>query len=501
MRESDERDDRTRTHPESAPDIDPLVTSKEGSVRERAKDVSRRTVLRASAGVGVAAVGLGAVASTPVSATSAGDVIWTYGEDLDCSQASTFGAPLTVVDGWVYAGTTCAHMHVLEAATGNQVKTIYTNATTNRAPNVVNDIAVFAPNNHELKAYDHQEEEARTKRIWETDVGGTATTRVSAPTVFDGTVYVTNHDGPPYCYALELFTGEERWTYDEHELGEAPVVDDGVVYATGRDGVLVALEADTGDVRWSFDVGASVESAPTVADGRVFVASTDGTLFAVDGGDEEWRFEADGEIQSTPTVADGTVYVGSFDGHLYAVDATDGDELWRFETDEITNSATVVDGTVFLTSQGGWLYSVDASTGEANWEFQETELNDDLYPNANDPIVVDGVVYVATTDGRQGRVRALDAGVSGSSEDSRILLGTTGHHDAWSQTAAVDGRPADGESMGTSGDDGSSQTDGDGETGGDDDGLPGFGLLGAVASLAGVSYLLGRRGDGPEMER
>ncbi|WP_254864639.1 PQQ-binding-like beta-propeller repeat protein [Halovivax gelatinilyticus] len=443
--------------------------------------------------MGVAATGLASVGSGPVAATS-GDLIWTYGEELDCSQASTFEAPLTVVDGLVFAGTTCAHLHVVDAATGEQADTIYTNATVNRAPTVVGDLVVSAPNNQELMAYDMDGDE-RSNRIWEADVGGTVTTRVSSPTVANGTVYTTNHDGPPYLHAVDLQTGDERWTYDGAELGESPIVHDGTVYATGRDGLVVALDAESGDEAWTAPVGESVESTPTLADGMVFAGTTGGTLYAIEAesGDEAWTFDAGGHV-AAPTVADGVVYVGSFDDTLYAVDAASGDEEWRFDTGAIPTGATVAGGTVFVGSGGARVFAIDAASGEQTWRFEESDIDTEPYPRATAPTVVDGVVYVATTNGLEGRVHALDAGVSGSSEDSRVVLGTSGHHDEWAEQAATSSGPTDasGGSETDDPDDGASD-DTDANADGADDGMPGPGIVGAIASLTSAAYLLGRR--------
>ena len=504
-------------------------------LNESVPKLDRRTVLRTGAITGAMLTGIGGLGTVAGSTTSAGGTLWTYGEEeVDCSPPpATFEAPLTVVHGRVYAGTTCTHTHIIDADTGDPAldtitgeegETIYTRSTTNTAPNVVNDIVVTTPNNQELIAYDLLEEEARTKTVWEADVGGSVNTFVSAPTVADGTVYVSNHDGPPYLYALELWSGQELWTYDDHELGESPTIVDDVVYISGRDGVVVALDADSGSVEWTADIGESSESAGTVAEGFVYVGSEDNHLYALDSatGDEQWRFETGSSVASTPTVLDGVVYVGSNDGHLYAVDASSGDEKWRFDTGEFTGSATVADGTVFVGGQGGELFALDSASGEEVWRFEETELDEDLFPRISDPLVVDGVVYVASTDGQDGRVRALDAGVSGSSEDSRVLLGTEGHHDAWASTGAVDTRPSQTGGDGTSGGSGQGSSEGDnsgGESGGssgstngddssssvggdntanDDANGPGLGVFGSLASIGGVSYLLARRSTATE---
>jgi tRNA A-37 threonylcarbamoyl transferase component Bud32 len=66
---------------------------------------------------------------------------------------------------------------------------------------------------------------------------------------------------------------------------------------------------------------------------------------------------------------------------------------------------------------------VDAETGEEQWRF--TEPSDGVYSS---PTVVDGTVYVGSQD---GNLYAVDAGVSGSSEGSRVMLGTLGHHGNW----------------------------------------------------------------------
>ncbi len=476
----------------------------DGVSSTRADTLSRRRLLRASAGAGIAVTGVASVGTT-AAATSGGDVIWTYGEtELECSPPpETFEAPLTVVNGRVYAGTTCTHIHVIDSASGEQAQTIYTNATTNRAPSVVNDIVTFAPNNHELTAYDYQEEEIRSQRIWETNVGGTVTTRVSAPTVYQGTVYTTNHDGPPYFHAVDLWTGDVLWSNDDHELGETPVVVDGIVYASGRGGMLLALDADSGDEEWTFDIGDTSESAPTVANGTVYVGSEDGHLYAVDAstGDEEWRFNAGGAVKTTPTVADGVIYVGSNSETLYAVDASTGDEEWRFDTEERPQSPTVAGGTVFISTQGAGLFALDTD-GIESWHFAESELDDALFPNMTAPIVVDGVLYMTTSDGQQGRVRAIDAGVDSSSIDSRVMLGTNGHHEVWAETAAVESRPSDaGEGSVGRGDDDPSGDSSDTNTGtgssdgGGDDSLPGPGIVGALASLGGVAYWVARRAN------
>jgi len=46
----------------------------------------------------------------------------------------------------------------------------------------------------------------------------------------------------------------------------------------------------------------------------------------------KWKFATKGQVISSPAIADGTVFVGSTDGKLYAVDQASGAQRWAFET-------------------------------------------------------------------------------------------------------------------------------------------------------------------------
>jgi outer membrane protein assembly factor BamB len=53
----------------------------------------------------------------------------------------------------------------------------------------------------------------------------------------------------------------------------------------------------------------------------VYAAGDDGTVYAVSTGDgtEHWQFETETRWASPPVVADGTVYIESSDGTVYAL--------------------------------------------------------------------------------------------------------------------------------------------------------------------------------------
>jgi outer membrane protein assembly factor BamB len=149
---------------------------------------------------------------------------------------------------------------------------------------------------------------------WTRSLSGRA---ITAPTVVDGTVYVTTQRGE--ASALDAGTGREQWRAASPALaGEmsAPLdrgaggfpapVRDGTVFLPDDEGI-VALETGTGRTRWHTDTGFHV-GQPIAGPERLLVAYRDVGLVALDPGTGERLGTAPApEPRSGPVVADGRV--------------------------------------------------------------------------------------------------------------------------------------------------------------------------------------------------
>jgi len=388
--------------------------------------IDRRTVLQTT-GTGLA--GLAAFSETTTAqSTSGGDLIWEFE-----TGGNVLSSP-TVVDGTVYIGSSDGSLYAIDANLGELTWKFETGDSIGRSSPVVVDETVYIGSDN-LYAIDTELGEL----IWEFETGGKV---LASPTVVDETVFCSSDlDTDHNLYAVGAESGDEQWSSSLSELyydhPSAPTVVDGTVFLGSEDDHLYAVDAESGNEQWSCkirddSIGAQL-SSPTVMDGTVFVGSTDGSLYAVDveSGDEEWAFETEKEIVSSPTATDGTVFVGSTDGSLYAVDVESGDEEWAFETEkEIFSSPTVVDGQVFVeiteTSEppATGLYSINVESGDEEWAVEHGLVS------LSSPTVVDGTLFVGGLD---NNVYALDAGVEGSSEGSRVNLGTLGHHNVFAE--------------------------------------------------------------------
>jgi outer membrane protein assembly factor BamB len=148
-----------------------------------------------------------------------------------------------------------------------------------------------------------------------------------APAVGGELVYVADGINGPSLVAFDAATGETVWEADHARAGlfASPALADGTLYAGSLDDSLYAVDAATGDLRWSFETGGGIVPAPAVAGGTVVVGSNDGAVYGVDAaaGERRWRFGTGFRVRSSPAVGDGTVYVGSDDGRFYALGAAE----------------------------------------------------------------------------------------------------------------------------------------------------------------------------------
>lgn len=146
------------------------------------------------------------------------------------------------------------------------------------------------------------------------------------------------------------------WVYNTDTtrgLEASPIVVDGVMYVTLNWGVTVALDAKTGAEIWRFD--------PEVPG--------------------EWgRYGCCDVVNRGAAVYKGKVYVASFDGRLFALDAKTGNVIWKVDTVPgapytSTGAPRVMKDKVIIGNGGGeygvrgYITAYDTETGKQVWRF------------------------------------------------------------------------------------------------------------------------------------
>ena len=309
---------------------------------------------------------------------------WTY------ETGDTFGALSPAVDGdLVFFGP--GELHAIERATGEEAGSFSGGDLGFVAPPAIDgDGTVYALNEGgTLFALRPADEET----VWSYEVGGPVVG--GTPTVSDGMVFFVANG---VLIGLNAETGEEEWTADVGASYTAPAVVDGVVYvAGGSPASIYAFDAERGREQWSVEFGGgSSFGAFAVADETIFVANEDGTLYALstDEGEELWSEELGNQFASgSPAVVDGVVFAAGEGSSFYALEAESGDEFWSIELDgDVSSQPVVVDSLVLVGDAEGTLYALDAETGDEEWTVDLGAAVE------GSPVVIDGVIY-ADADG------------------------------------------------------------------------------------------------------
>jgi outer membrane protein assembly factor BamB len=170
--------------------------------------------------------------------------------------------------------------------------------------------------------------------------------------------------GHPVAHSVIRQTQDDVWG--------TLVLANGKLLVASLDGSLYAIDTATGADAWVYTADKGFATTPVVTGGRVLVAGFGDTLYAVDlnTGNLDWSFQVANWIWSTPTVDDGIAYFGDFDGILHAVNVNDGTEEWSLNLGHGTLRASpaIVDDHLVVGSDDGWVMGVDLRSREKVWE-------------------------------------------------------------------------------------------------------------------------------------
>ncbi len=240
--------------------------------------------------------------------------------------------------------------------------------------------------------------------------------------------------GPAQVTHLELHS---LWTYRaQSRLTSAPAVANGVVYAGTWSGLALAIDAQSGRVQWSTDVGANPDTfyggprgvigSPAVAAGIAYMVSGSCTAAALDAvtGRVVWRRQIcdiarNDDTYASPVVAAGAVLFGvdqiadrpTSRGYEIALDTVSGAERWRFYPQRYQGTGAGISATPAVDLERGLAFvgtgnptpanhpppgpdayaesicALDLQSGRMRWAFGPVHPHDDgdndLFASAN----------------------------------------------------------------------------------------------------------------------
>ena len=228
---------------------------------------------------------------------------------------------------------------------------------------------------------------------------------LNSPLIFRGILYAGKNDGHMVAYELE--NGRMIWQkYDRGNYHSSPIAyGDYIIYGTTEGRVYVRHHL-TGDLKYSVDLDASIESNAVIHNGRLLFHLRNYKIFCLDveTGKVLWAYKRSipypttSQRVSKPHIWKNRLFVGLADGNMAAFSLEDGQLLWESKIAigdrfiDVDTTPLLVDGQLFASSLSGSLSVLDPTTGAII-----RRLN---YNILRAPLVEKNRILLGTSDGR-----------------------------------------------------------------------------------------------------
>lgn len=306
---------------------------------------------------------------------------------------------------------------------------------------------------------------AELKQAWNVGIGEGGDDEIpliTQPIVFDGIIYTLDTENDMSAYNAE--SGKRLWRTDiSAEEEDDRVITGGIaagtgaIYATNGYNEVLAIGPNDGKILWRKTIPAVSRAAPTVFEGRVFVATLDSRLLALSAADGNVLWEYNGvaddaalvgaaspaanqdivvpvfssgevtalriengsvawsdnlasvrglgglstisDIRALPVIDKGIVYAISFNGRLVAIDKRTGTRIWQRE---ISGSQTpwMAGNHMFVLSTDNQLIALGRDSGAIRWVTNLPRFDDDNPIVFVGPVLAGGRLILAGTGGR-----------------------------------------------------------------------------------------------------
>lgn len=221
------------------------------------------------------------------------------------------------------------------------------------------------------------------------------------------------------------------WSVDGAAYG-IPAYDGAAAYFLSKDRAVVAIDADSGKVRWRTDTGitnrdhvfgsTTAGNAARISGNTIVAGDWDVVGFDRSSGARRWVFEAafgDAPGLYLGDATTDTIFTGSAMGRVYAIDTASGRLRWTRAVVEPTSVQTSVYEPILVgdhiavgyTTHGvpavGGVVTLDAATGRVSWRTPFPAAKVPLAPSARGggPILAGDLLIVSSAD---GVIHALD---------------------------------------------------------------------------------------------
>ncbi len=231
-------------------------------------------------------------------------------------------------------------------------------------------------------------------RAWYAQVGSPRATGTIAHMNLDrGTLLVQSTRGT--LASLDAETGRMLWSTQvgppDHSSSEPDASEEYVVVVSGS--VLYVLDRAHGHILWHKQIGGTPGAGPGASATHAFVPMVNGLIEGFDlakgAKQTPWVYKSAGRVLVPPMTTPETVSWTTEKGYFYVADPSAGGIRYRLETRKAIHSRPAYWAPrVYACSTDGYVYAVNETTGKIDWKFT---VGDAIFQS---PAAIEGKVFV-----------------------------------------------------------------------------------------------------------
>ena len=226
----------------------------------------------------------------------------------------------------------------------------------------------------------------------------------ASPTIYEDVLYMGTLSGDINAYNAE--NGQLLWSHNEEQPLNAKVslFKDNIVYGSMY-GRLFSRNTISSELNYSIDLGAPIESAPLVNDGRLYVHLRNHKIVALDAktGKIFWTYQRSIPFKITlqrvsrPISYKNSIIVGFADGYLVKIDKNEGIVEWETQLSkaakfvDVDLTPVVFNDQIISGSAAGKLSFINPSNG-----FVTKSAN---IVAGHSPVIINNEIYVGSVYG------------------------------------------------------------------------------------------------------
>jgi outer membrane protein assembly factor BamB len=242
-------------------------------------------------------------------------------------QYSSFSSA-SIYEGTLYIVKEFDNFYALNSTTGVQIWNQSSYSRLMNSPTIHSNIIYSPVETYDILALNR----SNGVIIWNSTLSGSpsGSSSLSSPNIYNDYLYVAGYSG--YFSSLNATTGSVIWnkTVAEDHIFSSATASGEKIYLGSNDNNVYSINSTNGEQIWNYTTQGDL-SSPTISDNVLVVGSRDNKTYIlnISTGEIIWNYTTFGEVSSSPSIVNGKVFIGSDDGVVYA-----------FGTDECIPSLT-----------------------------------------------------------------------------------------------------------------------------------------------------------------